>query len=55
MNPEHLWLGTAKDNADDMVSKNRSYSPCGASNPKAKLSEDDVSTMRTLSESHGSR
>jgi len=44
VNPEHLFLGTNRDNINDMVNKGRSLS--GIKNPAAKLTEDDVSNIR---------
>lgn len=54
-NPAHLFLGTVKDNFDDMVSKNRvrlvsnglppSY---GEKNPSSKLTEPDVRQIRSI-------
>lgn len=46
VNPDHLFIGTNKDNVDDMVSKMRQT--YGGKNPMAKLTEDDVITMRFL-------
>lgn len=58
--PDHLFLGSAKDNSDDMVAKGRHATgnrsgPCkhrssyvGASNGAAKLTQDDVDTMRAM-------
>jgi len=44
VNPEHLFLGTHKDNMDDMIKKNRQAvgSKCGAS----KLTDDQVRNIR---------
>jgi hypothetical protein len=44
VNPNHLWLGTRKDNSEDMVKKNRSNggAPSGEKNPNAKLDEEQV-------------
>jgi hypothetical protein len=44
----HLFLGTPKDNADDMVAKGRHGVPSqdGEANHHAKLTEDDVRTIR---------
>ncbi len=44
INPTHLFLGTVKDNADDMVAKGRSNR--GEKNYNAKLSEKDVLDIR---------
>ena len=48
INPDHLFLGTAKDNNDDMIAKGRdnthSIRPIG---PRA-LCEDDVIAIRKL-------
>jgi len=43
---EHLFLGTAKDNSQDMIGKGRSLS--GIRNPAATLTENDVIDIRTL-------
>ena len=40
VNPDHLFLGTHKDNAEDMVKKNRSLK--GERHNKAKLTEKNV-------------
>jgi hypothetical protein len=40
VNPNHLFLGTHKDNMEDMVNKNRSAR--GDRNGRAKLKESDV-------------
>lgn len=45
VNPEHLFLGTAKQNCQDMLSKGR------RAHWKAKLTLDDVMEIRTLHES----
>ena len=53
VNPSHLFLGTAKDNAQDMIKKGRSpllkkadYD--GARHPNAKLSGDDIWWIRFI-------
>jgi hypothetical protein len=46
VNPNHLFLGTKKDNAKDMVKKGRSLSRYGAENPNHKLSSKDVLIIR---------
>lgn len=51
-NPHHLFLGTAKDNTDDMLQKNRGSKPPrneherGERRYNAKLTESDVVVMR---------
>jgi len=48
VNPAHLFLGSMKDNTRDMLSKQRDghgRMP-GARNPNAKLTDDDVRTIR---------
>lgn len=46
VNPAHLFLGTQKENADDMMAKGRHFR--GESAPHTKLTEDDVRTIRQL-------
>lgn len=49
VNPDHLFLGTHKDNMADMAAKGRAARSPGPSNPShAKLTEDDVRTMLGL-------
>lgn len=45
-NPEHLFLGTDADNMRDMVSKGRNADNRGERGPAAKLTEEDVRTIR---------
>ena len=54
VNPDHLWLGTVKDNVDDMRAKGRDNYR-GPTNPykgpkpwSAKLTEEQVREMRRL-------
>lgn len=49
VNPEHLKLGTNKDNIADMVAKGRG--PRGTRNVKAKLNEMEVLKIRELAKS----
>lgn len=42
--PSHLFLGTSKTNAEDMVRKKRSLT--GSKNPSAKLTESSVRAIR---------
>lgn len=44
VNVEHLFLGTQKDNLQDMVAKGRSC--CGARNGQSKLSDEKVREIR---------
>ncbi len=44
VNPAHLFLGTARDNIDDMMAKGRQQR--GAIHHKAILTEDDVRAIR---------
>lgn len=44
VNPKHLFLGTQKDNSDDMMRKGRG--PCGERHSSAKLREIDIPTIR---------
>ena len=59
VNPDHLFLGTARDNYHDMVGKGRRRttkgmktgrrpSVAGSNHPRAKLCEFDVKLMRAL-------
>lgn len=45
-NPEHLFLGNAKDNYDDMVSKGRHKR--GSQLPQSKITENDVIEIRRM-------
>lgn len=46
VNPDHLFLGTSKDNVVDMIKKRRGL--IGAKNGHAKLTEADVLAIRAL-------
>jgi hypothetical protein len=46
VNPDHLFEGTAQDNANDMVQKGRST--VGEVNPASKLNKKDVTEIRKL-------
>lgn len=55
VNPDHLTLGSQKDNMDDMVQKGRA--PHGERSGSVKMSEDDVYgifNMRNLGMTHAS-
>lgn len=53
VNPEHLFIGTHKDNMEDMVNKNRSYKGCGEDKGVSKLTNSQANEIResTLSQS----
>jgi hypothetical protein len=44
--PDHLWLGTSKDNTDDMCAKGRNA--FGEDHPIAKLKCQDVENIRAM-------
>ena len=44
VNPNHLWLGTGKQNAEDMVEKGRSTK--GERNPSSKLTVEQVEAIK---------
>jgi HNH endonuclease len=46
VNPNHLFLGTIRDNALDMIRKHRKATFPRELNPSAKLTEDNVSEIR---------
>jgi hypothetical protein len=48
VNPDHLFLGTVKDNSDDMIAKKRERHPGqpGESNARAKLRASQVAEIR---------
>lgn len=48
VNPDHLFIGTQRDNLQDMDSKGRRgiHHPAGEKNPKAKLTSQDVQEIR---------
>ena len=48
VNPDHLFLGTHKDNTKDMIDKGRRFNIrlAGANNPSAKLTEAQVREIR---------
>lgn len=46
INPNHLFLGTHKDNAQDSVSKGRWVNVKGEKNGKSKLTEQQVKEIR---------
>lgn len=48
VNPDHLFLGTQKDNVQDMIQKGRRHTtgPSGTENGQAKLTDEKVRAMR---------
>ena len=48
VNPEHLFLGTQKDNIQDCIKKGRHRPTRGVDRPAAKLTEDDVRKIRAI-------
>lgn len=46
--PTHMFLGNASDNACDMVAKGRWGGPIGETHHKAKLTEADVRKIRSM-------
>jgi hypothetical protein len=47
-NPDHLFVGTHQDNADDRGAKGRTKPPKGEGHGMSKLKDDDVRTIRAL-------
>ena len=48
VNPFHLFLGTNKDNTDDMMAKGRGIQPVGSRHGRSKLKEEDVYKIRDM-------
>lgn len=48
VNPQHLFLGTQKENIHDMIRKNRRHSTAGENAPMRKLVWSEVHTIRHL-------
>jgi hypothetical protein len=46
VNPDHLFLGTQKDNMDDMRRKGRAASFVGEKNPRAKITAAQAAEIR---------
>jgi len=59
-NPDHLFVGTAKDNSDDMIRKGRKIMPKGDTWKRRKLTKNEVidiwfseETGRSLAKKYG--
>lgn len=50
VNPDHLFLGTNADNAADCKAKGRHARPAGESNPRARLTAQQVRDIRASKE-----
>jgi hypothetical protein len=48
-NPDHLFLGTRRDNIEDMIAKGRKAVLPGSKHPNAKLYEESVRRIREAS------
>lgn len=48
VNPDHLFLGTLRDNTKDMIQKGRHGDSKGEKNGRSKLTEKDVIEIKTL-------
>lgn len=48
VNPTHLYLGTQKNNMQDMVARGRKPSRVGERNGRSKLTENQVKNIRSL-------
>ena len=48
LNPNHLWLGTHRENMEDMAQKGRAWKPTwfGETNPSSKLNLEKVKEIR---------
>ncbi len=49
INPNHLWMGTNKENQEDMFKKNRSRHVRGDDHSSSKLDSEKVKKIRSLS------
>ena len=48
VNPDHLFLGTQKDNMNDCQKKGRFPSVLGSKNPRARINEEQVLKIKEL-------
>lgn len=49
INPDHLWLGTNKDNINDRDRKGRGADHSGENNSQAKITREQVEIIKSLS------
>lgn len=47
-NPDHLWVGTQKENLQDMTSKGRGVDHKGENHPKTKFKKKDILEIRKM-------
>jgi hypothetical protein len=52
VNPDHLFIGTHKDNMQDAAIKGRFGSRAGMANAHSKLTDDDVRQIRASAKRH---
>jgi len=55
INPEHLLIGTPKENAEDMVRRNRTVVRHGEASNFSKLTTEDVAAIRAADKTIGNR
>ncbi len=53
VSPTHLWVGTQKENMDDMRRKGRANTVCGEDSGRSKLTEQQVLELRRLHAEEG--
>lgn len=53
VNPEHLFLGSHKDNMNDMDSKGRRHNLKGVCNPRSKLTREEVLVIKACPNIYG--
>jgi len=55
VNPEHLFVGTQKDNVHDSMKKGRRHSKAGVGHHLAKLTDEQVLEIRAAAKAGESR
>lgn len=53
-NPQHIYIGTQKMNMADMISKGRKNPSRGANHWKAKVSDDEIASIRDNPDTYSS-